>query len=282
MKVKTSNFFYQSAFTQNAAFFVSIICAWIIEVEKTKHKRKVSRLRQNMQSSRQNEREFSRRKRETFFVVVQKGISLQYIALCMKTAILETFFFVYASIFSHHSGEQEDIRGGWFSEQYVVVGSFQGFSSNFLFLFLQQVRRNATFFSTKSQRTIFFCCFFIMLSKLIFIVVVSCQNFVWHQRSRDKNNVILATAAANDGLFQAGVTAAKKSAHFQLLRVRAREGTSILLHYFTESHQKLAMLGFCNNAAVVFCFFLGGRLDFSFFHFPLHLKRDYRDISTQI
>jgi len=48
--------------------------------------------------------------------------------------------------------------------------------------------------------------------------------------------------------------AAKKSAHFQLLRVRAREGTSILLHYFAESHQKLAMLGFCNNAAVVFCF----------------------------
>ena len=157
LKVKTSNFFYQSAFTQNAAFFVSIICAWIIEVEKTKHKRKVSRLRQNMQSSRQNEREFSRRKRETFFVVVQKGISLQYIALCMKTAILETFFFVYASIFSHHSGEQEDIRGGWFSEQYVVVGSFQGFSSNFLFL--QQVRRNATFFSTKSQRTIFLLLF---------------------------------------------------------------------------------------------------------------------------
>jgi len=34
----------------------------------------------------------------------------------MKTAIFETFFFVYASIFSHHSGEQEDIRGGWFSE----------------------------------------------------------------------------------------------------------------------------------------------------------------------
>ena len=135
----------------------------------------------------------------------------------MKTAILEYFFFVYASIFSHHSGKQEDIRGGWFSEQYVVVGSFQGFSSNFLFL--QQVRRNATFFSTKSQRTIFFRCFFIMLSKLIFIVVVSCQNFVWHQRSRDKNNVILATAAANDGLFQAGVMAAKKSAHFQLLRV---------------------------------------------------------------
>jgi hypothetical protein len=33
--------FYHSAFTQNAAFFVSIICAWIIEVEKTKHKRKV-------------------------------------------------------------------------------------------------------------------------------------------------------------------------------------------------------------------------------------------------
>jgi hypothetical protein len=32
----------------------------------------------------------------------------------MKTAILETFF-VYASIFSHHSGEQEDIIGGWFS-----------------------------------------------------------------------------------------------------------------------------------------------------------------------
>jgi hypothetical protein len=52
--------------------------------------------------------------------------------------------------------------------------------------------------------------------------------------------------------------AAKKSAHFQLLRVRAREGTSILLHYFAESHQKLAMLGFCNNAAVVFCFFWEG------------------------
>jgi len=41
LKVKTSNFFfYQSAFTQNAAFFVSIICAWIIEVEKNKTQEK--------------------------------------------------------------------------------------------------------------------------------------------------------------------------------------------------------------------------------------------------